>query len=251
VQDDFRDEQRHYWEKADAAHFRWQTTAPYIARSEAALLDDLRLEAGERLLEIGCGEGGNLHHVAARHPTAKLYGTDFSPAKAAFAHRATGALTACADATALPLADAAFDAVLIRDLLHHVLPALRGRVLTEARRVLRPGGRLFLIEPNGRSPLVLLQACTVRAERGALASTRARLEAELEAAGLVDVTIGARQPLPLSRVLLHPQMGAPGLGGLTPVAWALERIERAADVLPTVLWTYLVCQGRRPDVQET
>jgi SAM-dependent methyltransferase len=246
VQDDFRAEQRHYWEKADAAHYEWQTAAPYIARTEAALLGGIQLAAGERLLEIGCGEGGNLHHLAVRCPEARLYGTDFSPAKAAFARRATGALTLCADASALPLGDAAFDAVLIRDLLHHVLPALRGRVLAEARRVLRPGGRLFLIEPNGRSPLVFLQACAVRAERGVLGSTRARLTAELEAAGLVDVAIAARQPLPLSRVLLHPRMGAPRLGGMAPVAWALGRLEEAADLLPTALWTYLVCQGRRP-----
>lgn len=246
MQDDFRAEQRHYWDKADAAHYEWQTAAPYIARTEAALLDGIRLAAGERLLEIGCGEGGNLHHLAARSREARLYGTDFSPAKAAFARRATGALTVCADASALPLADEVFDGVLIRDLLHHVLPALRGHVLAEARRVLRPGGRLFLIEPNGRSPLVFLQACAVRAERGVLASTRARLTAELETAGLIDVTITPQQPLPLSRVLLHPRMGAPRLGGLAPVAWALGRLEQAADLLPSSLWTYLVCQGRRP-----
>src|SRR5690242_3708582 len=150
----FDELQRRHHARADAAHFAWQTGAPYFAATERALLDGVRAGAGERLLEIGCGEGGNLWHLRALG--AARFGVDFSAAKAAFARRATGVAVAAADAARLPFADGSFDAVLFRDLLHH-LPD-RARALDEARRVLKPGGRLTLVEPNRRSPLVMLQA---------------------------------------------------------------------------------------------
>ncbi|MEM7120308.1 MAG: class I SAM-dependent methyltransferase [Pseudomonadota bacterium] len=56
-----------------------------------------------------------------------------------------------ADGSALPLADGAMDAALIAFVLHHLVPADQLAVLREARRVLRPGGRLILLEdtPDG------------------------------------------------------------------------------------------------------
>src|SRR3954463_8681096 len=136
--------QRDYTRQADADHFHWQTRDSYFAETEKRLLDGVGLGPEDRLLEIGCGEGGNLHHLRDR---GKLrLGIDFSPAKAAFAAQHAGAHAVCADATRLPLGDGSFDVILIRDLLHHVKD--RVGVLGEARRVLKSGGRLTLIEPN-------------------------------------------------------------------------------------------------------
>src|SRR5437879_501659 len=104
--------QSDYFERADAGHFRWQTQAPWFAATEADLVRGAG-RAGERVLEIGCGEGGNLHHLRAQSPGLRLFGVDFSPAKVAFARDATGAHTAAADAGRLPFADGSFDAVLI------------------------------------------------------------------------------------------------------------------------------------------
>ena len=241
------DEQRAYWRDADADHFRWQTSAPFVAKSEAALLAGMTLADGARLLEVGCGEGGNLFHIATQHPSARLVGTDFSTEKAAFAAHATGARTVRSDARALPFAEASFDAVLVRDLLHHLPPALRVDALTEAHRVLRPGGVLTLIEPNGKSPLVLLQALTVREERGVLVSDKARLVEELRCAGFVAIEVARRQPLPLSRVVLHPTLGAPSLGSLGLVRAALHAIESAAAILPSFVWAYLVCTATKEE----
>ncbi len=47
-------------------------------------------------------------------------------------------------------ADASFDAVMASNLLEHLERADAERMLAEARRVLRPGGRLLLIQPNFR-----------------------------------------------------------------------------------------------------
>jgi SAM-dependent methyltransferase len=238
----FSDEQRSYWSDLDAAHFRWQTRGPYFAATEAALLAHVDVRAGERLLEIGCGEGANLHHLAGRG--AKRFGVDFTHEKARFARSETGAATARADAERLPFCDAAFDAILVRDLLHHVPD--RCAVLDEALRVLRPGGRITVIEPNARSPLIAAQAAAIPAERGMRVSTGDRLIGELLRAGFEGVTLDRAQPLPLSRLLLHPKFGRPSLGALGPLAWGLGRLERSLALLPSWLWTYLVAHGSRP-----
>jgi SAM-dependent methyltransferase len=241
----FVDEQRAYWRDVDEERFRWQTGAPYIARAEAALLDGVALHHGERLLEIGCGEGANLHHLRGRLGRgAALFGVDFSPARARFASAATGAATACADGTRLPFCDAAFAVVLVRDLLHHVVD--RAAVLAEARRVLAPGGQLHLIEPNRWNPLTAAAAAAFRAERGIFASTAKRLRAEVAAAGFDDLSVEQRQPMPVSRVILHHRHGTPSLGRSRAVQRALEGLERAAESLPRFLWAYLILHGRRP-----
>ncbi len=234
--------QRAYHRRADADHFAWQTTGPYFAATEAALLRELKLGAQERLLEIGAGEGGNLFHLGGQG--GLRLGVDFSPQKAAFARRATGAEFLAADAGALPLADGSFDVVLIRDLLHHLPDRLAA--LTEAHRVLRPAGRLFLIEPNVYSPLALLQALSIQAERGILRSTEELLRRELRAAGFAVTAARAEQALPLGRVLLNPRLGWPQLGARPQVTGALDALEQVARrLIPRRLWLYLSFQAVR------
>jgi SAM-dependent methyltransferase len=236
----FSETQRAHAANADPSHFQWQTTAPYFADTEARLIAHVDVAPGERLLEVGCGEGGNLHHLRGRG--AQRFGVDFSPAKAAFAARAVGAPTAVAEAEHLPFADASFDVVLMRDILHHVRD--RARALGEAHRVLRAGGRITVIEPNARSPLVMLQAAFVRAERGLLRSTDARLRGELAAAGFRLTGSTVMQPLPIWRVVLHPKIGGPRLGAMAPVAQALASFDSlAARLVPRQAWMYLVYQA--------
>src|SRR5205807_10163941 len=61
--------------------------------------------------------------------------------------------------TRLPFRSGTFDAVLVRDLLHHVPD--RRAVVSEALRVLRSGGSITVIEPNGRNPLIASMAITI------------------------------------------------------------------------------------------
>ncbi|MDB4970653.1 MAG: hypothetical protein JWN44_6342 [Myxococcales bacterium] len=234
--------QRTYWRSADETRFAWQTENPILAAGEAALASRVELRPGDRLLEIGCGEGANLHHLRAAG--AIRFGIDYSAQKTAFARRATDAHTATADATRLPFADESFDAVLIRDVLHHIGDV--AAVLSEARRVLRSGARLTLFEPNRASPLIWAQAALIPAERGVLRSTPAHLGALLAAAGFRVVHQSFAQPFPIERVLLHPNLGLPSLGRLPLVGRALALAESVARrLLPERAWMYLVFEAVR------
>jgi ubiquinone/menaquinone biosynthesis C-methylase UbiE len=103
---------------------------------------------GLRVLEIGCGRGiGSeiLLQRGARQVCA--FDLDERFVRRARARLATAADRIClavADATAIPVPDACFDAVFDFGIVHHV-PAWRAAI-AEVRRVLRPGGRFFFEE---------------------------------------------------------------------------------------------------------
>ncbi|MCO5171739.1 MAG: class I SAM-dependent methyltransferase [Planctomycetes bacterium] len=228
------------WARADPAHFDWQTALPYAAAREAALLADLGAPGG-RLLEVGCGEGGNLFHLRGR--ARALFGVDRYPAKAAFARgRGPDLRLAVADAARLPFRDGSFEAVLLRDVLHHV--ERREVVVAEAWRVLAPGGALAVVEANVTNPLVLAQAAAVPAERGLLRSTPGRIARELEGLpGRGPLEVRMAQPLPLERVLLNPGFGRPALACSPLARGALGALERLAGAaLPRRAWAYVVAR---------
>ena len=98
------------------------------------------------VLEIGGGSGAMAAQLAARHPDIRLTMTDFD---AAMVQAAAGRLAPFgdrvvaqrADATALPFEAGSFDTVLSFIMLHHVIEW--EQALSEAARVLRPGGFLL------------------------------------------------------------------------------------------------------------
>jgi len=81
-----------------------------------------------------------------------------------------------------------------------------------AWQVTGPGGRLFVIEPNGANPLIAAQACVMPAETALRRSRREALEPLLAAERLRDIRVEMRQPLPLRRLVLHHRFGLPALG---------------------------------------
>ena len=151
---DFQHTQDRHFVAADAAHYRWTTEDPAFAPVEDALLGPALAELRFPCLEIGCGEGTNLARLVGR---GAAVGIDRYLDKLRFAARVVpAARLVAADALALPFRDGVFAGVLMRDLLHHVSDPRRAAA--EAVRVLAPGGTLVVIEPNGRNPLIALQA---------------------------------------------------------------------------------------------
>lgn len=238
----FADVQRRYFEEANISQFRWTTGAPGIAESEDELIAPLLRDLMSPCLEVGCGEGNNLARLT---PRLRCVGIDRFARKLVFAAgEFPGALFAAADAAQLPFADGSFSSVFVRDLLHHVPePA---RTVAELVRVLKPGGTLALLEPNGRNPLIRLQTHLVPAEIGARTSGFAQIEELLRDQRLRDLRIEAAQPLALRRMVLHYKLGVPALGRWRFASAGLSMLERGLGaLLPRSLWTYVVATARR------
>jgi SAM-dependent methyltransferase len=125
------------WERAAARYPATfgRVTADFVE----ALLDAARVAAGDRVLDIACGPGPAAASAARRG--ARGIGIDFAGPmleKARALH--PGLPLVAGDAEALPFAAGAFDAVVANFGIHHAADPVRA--LKEARRVLRPGGRI-------------------------------------------------------------------------------------------------------------
>ena len=122
----------------------------YVSYAERLLLGDDRrwvcARARGEVLEIGVGTGRNLPFYPS---DIRLTGVDLTPAMLEQARGRAAALGIAADlwlgdAQALSLPDDQFDAV-VMTLVHSAVPDVR-RAVTEARRVLRPGGRFVALD---------------------------------------------------------------------------------------------------------
>lgn len=163
----------------------------------------LRLSDARAVVDVGCGVGHwGRTLLPWLHPDATLIGVDREPS---FVEQATAAasergITRRASyrtgvAEALPVPDASADLVTCQTVLMHV--ADPAAVLAEMRRVLRPGGLLFVAEPNNfaekATGLVGLRGLS-RAEKLGLLELELICEDGKKALGRGDSSIGELLP---------------------------------------------------------
>lgn len=99
-----------------------------------------------QVVELFCGQGGGIEALE-RMGFVGVEGVELS---LSLARRYTGRSSVYAgDCRRLPFADASRDVALVQGGLHHLerLPDDLERTLSEARRILRPGGRFVVVEP--------------------------------------------------------------------------------------------------------
>jgi arsenite methyltransferase len=124
------------------------------------LLDSLALCGDEQVVDLGCGRGAVLVAAAKRLPTGTAHGVDLWRSKdqtgnAEEATRRNAELERVSDRVELhtgdlvdlPFDDASFDVVLSSLAIHNI-PSAAGRTeaIDQAVRVLRPGGRLVIVD---------------------------------------------------------------------------------------------------------
>jgi ubiquinone/menaquinone biosynthesis C-methylase UbiE len=154
------------------------------------LADQAGIAPGHQVLEIGTGTGNLALLVKRRHPQADVVGLDPDPLALGRARRKAtrGGLDVQWDLGSsgeLPYPDGSVDRVLSALMFHHLDEAVKERTLAEVRRVLRPGGRLHLVDfaghPHG------LFARWVGRNKLLQDNAGDRIPARMREAGLTDV----------------------------------------------------------------
>ena len=121
---------------------RYQDNAGFVARLGEPLLDLLQPRPGERILDLGCGDGALTEKLAASG--AEVLGVDFSAEQIAAA-KARGLTAEVGSGEELSF-DQVFDAVFSNAALHWMQRP--DRVVDGVWRALKPGGR-FIAEMGG------------------------------------------------------------------------------------------------------
>jgi ubiquinone/menaquinone biosynthesis C-methylase UbiE len=122
-------------------------------RVHETLIAQAELADGHRVLEIGCGTGNLAIRAKKTHPAVSVVGSDPDPLALSRAQRKTAQLNGIrferGYAQRLPYADGEFDRVLSSMMLHHLDDDAKSAAAAEVFRVLRPGGRLHLVDMGG------------------------------------------------------------------------------------------------------
>ena len=174
----------------------------------------------ERLLDVGCGDGGVARLLRER--VGEVVAVDVE--RSAHWSGGPGLTFSVADGEELPFEDGSFDLVHSKDSLHHMQRPERS--LAEYRRVLRPGGTALILEANRANPSLYVQMTLVRGHDH-FRSERFR---EL-----------VRAAFPAPRFGAFEAHYVPGVRRLLPWQQATEQLlERIALVRPLLAYNFAV-----------
>src|SRR5262245_17702500 len=140
------------------SHFYFTLRGKFVVW--AGLLDRLGLRGDERILDLGCGRGAVLLMAAQHLTTGRAVGVDLwrtydQSGNSAEATQRNAVAEGVADRvdlhtgdiTALPFEDSSFDVVLSSFSIHNISGRVgREKAISEAVRVLHPGGRLVITD---------------------------------------------------------------------------------------------------------
>jgi ubiquinone/menaquinone biosynthesis C-methylase UbiE len=163
-------------------------------RARERLLDAAGVQAGERVLDLGCGTGELSLALLRRVSTARVTGLDPDPlalARARAKAQAAGVAIEWTQGYAgrAPLPAHGFDRVVSSLVIHHLTREQKGGAFRDVRRVLRPGGALHVLD-FGPPRTFAERALAALFHHGERVSDNAdgRLPSLMREAGLEDVS---------------------------------------------------------------
>jgi ubiquinone/menaquinone biosynthesis C-methylase UbiE len=126
------------FEKVEKNHWWW-------AGRRQLLKQLLEKQPPQHLLDMGCGTGQTLLFLKKQFPRSTLHGIDFSPLAVSLAkgHKLKNIRRGRGEK--LPYQNNSFDTVLMLDVIEHIKDDLAA--VKEAKRVLKPGGKLIITTP--------------------------------------------------------------------------------------------------------
>ena len=175
------------------------------------LLADLGRAAGAspvELLDYGCGSGEFLAELAGTGLTNRLAGCDVSERMLAQAEnrwtRSTTPEWFQPTDTELARREGRYDIITISAVLHHVERPDRPAVYANLRRLLKPGGRLYVFEHNPYNPVTNYVVKNTPIDRNAVLVPPPELRQGLKAAGFAAFRTRYLMFFPPRMTLLRP-----------------------------------------------
>ncbi len=153
-----------------------------------------------RLLDVGCGTGVFLSRVRAALPRVEAYGVDLvsemlQQGKPRWRLHHAHVLPVQGDSERLPFPEGSFDVVTCSNSFHHY--PRQDRAVREMRRVLRPGGRLMIVD-GYRDSLwgwFIFDVCVAAVEGQVHHASARRLRELMTEAGLGAISQQRHRPL--------------------------------------------------------
>lgn len=133
----------HVYARFDSLEARFRADVDVKDFRVDAIRRSLGLRPGTRILDLGCGKGRFASRL--RSTGVEVFGVDISAGMLAGGVTSTNTR---ASIRRLPFAEGSFDAAFAVEVFQHLPASAVGAVLAEARRVLRPGGRLAVLDRN-------------------------------------------------------------------------------------------------------